>query len=56
MRKRRRMILNLVRLTARQSQVVKLVLKGRSNAEIAKRLGITVGTVKIHLHNAYSRQ
>lgn len=38
-----------VRLTGRQSDVLRLVVQGRSNREIAELLGLSEGTVKIHL-------
>jgi DNA-binding CsgD family transcriptional regulator len=37
-------------LTKREQQVVSVLLQGHSNKEIAHRLGITEGTVKLHLH------
>ena len=40
-------------LTARQREVMVLVAQGFSNKEIARRLNITVGTVKIHVHAIY---
>jgi two-component system nitrate/nitrite response regulator NarL len=43
------------RLTNRRREVANLVLRGHSNREIAERLGLTVGTVKIHLHAIYER-
>ena len=42
-------------LTKREQQVVAVLLEGRSNREIARRLGITEGTVKIHLHNVFQK-
>jgi DNA-binding NarL/FixJ family response regulator len=42
-------------LTARESEVVRLVAEGLRNKEIAERLGIVEGTVKIHLHRAYEK-
>jgi DNA-binding CsgD family transcriptional regulator len=42
-------------LTQREQQVVAVLLEGRSNREIARRLGITEGTVKIHLHNVFQK-
>ena len=42
-------------LTARQSEVVVLAAQGLSNKQIARRLEITEGTVKIHLHKVYGR-
>ena len=41
------------RLTARQRQVLMLVAEGRTNADIASRLGITPGTVNDILGAAY---
>jgi len=37
-------------LTPRQQEVALLVADGLSNAAIARRLGVTVGTVKDHVH------
>ena len=42
-------------LTDRQSQVVELLEVGLSNKEIARRLSISEGTVKLHLHAIYQR-
>jgi two-component system, NarL family, nitrate/nitrite response regulator NarL len=41
--------------TARQREVMLLVALGLSNKETARRLDITEGTVKIHLHEIYRR-
>jgi two-component system, NarL family, nitrate/nitrite response regulator NarL len=38
-------------LTARESEIVRLIDEGLSNKEIAIRLGIEVATVKNHVHN-----
>jgi DNA-binding NarL/FixJ family response regulator len=38
------------RLSAREIQVVRLCAQGVTNAEIARRLSLTEGTVKSHLH------
>jgi DNA-binding CsgD family transcriptional regulator len=43
------------RLTRREKEVLKLVSEGDSNKAIAKRLGITEHTVKLHLHNLSSK-
>lgn len=40
-------------LTSRQEQVLDLAVKGIANKVIAEELGISDGTVKAHLHNAY---
>ena len=42
-------------LTPRELEVVRLVVQGLRNKEIAKRLLVSEGTVKIHLHNTYDK-
>jgi DNA-binding CsgD family transcriptional regulator len=42
-------------LTARQRQVLSLVRKGHTNAQVARRLGVTAGTVRAHLEDIYAR-
>lgn len=42
-------------LTPRELELIKLVAEGLRNKEIAERLSITEGTVKIHLHNIYDK-
>jgi len=42
-------------LTARQREIVTLVSLGLSNKEVARRLNLTDGTVKIHLHRIFTR-
>jgi DNA-binding NarL/FixJ family response regulator len=42
-------------LTAREIEVLKLIVKGRSNREIASALVITEGTVKGHVNNILSK-
>lgn len=37
--------------TPREKEVALLVDAGMSNKEIARRLGLSVGTVKLHVHN-----
>ena len=39
-----------VELTARHRQVATLVSRGLSNREIAEKLGVTEGTIKLHVH------
>jgi two-component system, NarL family, nitrate/nitrite response regulator NarL len=45
----------LQRLTPRESEVTRLVSKGLSNKEIGRQMGLSEGTVKIHLHNIYKK-
>jgi two-component system, NarL family, nitrate/nitrite response regulator NarL len=42
-------------LTMRERQVVLLIADGLSNKEVARRLQLSEGTVKIHLHNIYQK-
>jgi DNA-binding NarL/FixJ family response regulator len=42
-------------LTPRDLDIVKLVAIGLRNSEIAERLFISEGTVKVHLHNIYQK-
>lgn len=42
-------------LTTRERELVLLVAEGRSNKDIARKIGVTEGTVKIHLHNIYQK-
>jgi DNA-binding NarL/FixJ family response regulator len=42
-------------ITARELDVLNLIVDGRSNAEIAERLYITVGTVKTHVRNILNK-
>ena len=42
-------------LTARECEVVKLVLRGYSTKSISHALGISPGTVKVHRENIYSK-
>ncbi len=43
------------RITPRETQVVVQVLEGHSSDSIAKSLGISVGTVRIHRRNIYAK-
>ena len=42
-------------LTRRERQVMLLVAEGLSNKGVARRLSMSEGTVKIHLHNTYKK-
>ena len=43
------------KLTPRQRELLQLVAAGHTNAQIARRLGVSDGTVRIHLQNIYAR-
>ena len=43
------------RLTARERQVVLLICGGLKNKQIAEKLGITPGTVKVHLMHIFEK-
>jgi two-component system, NarL family, nitrate/nitrite response regulator NarL len=42
-------------LTARERQVIALAAVGSSSKMIGNRLGLSAGTVQIHLHNIYQK-
>ena len=42
-------------LTNRERQIIHLVSEGLSNKEIARRLKIANGTIKVHLHNIFQK-
>lgn len=42
-------------LTSREIEIIKQLATGLRNSEIAKRLFISEGTVKMHLHNIYQK-
>jgi DNA-binding NarL/FixJ family response regulator len=42
-------------LTARELEIVGMVVRGLRNAQIASQLSVTEGTVKSHLHNIYAK-
>ena len=45
----------VARLTPRQKDLLHLVAAGHTNTQIARRLGISEGTVRTHLENIYER-
>jgi len=42
-------------LTARESEIVDLVCMGLRNKDIADRVSLSEGTIKVHLHNVYRK-
>jgi DNA-binding NarL/FixJ family response regulator len=42
-------------LTERERQIMRLVSEGLSNKEIGRRLNISDGTIKQHLHHIYQK-
>ena len=42
-------------LTQRERQIVRLVSEGLSNKHIGRRLNVTDGTIKVHLHNIFQK-
>ena len=42
-------------LSPRETEIVRMVAGGLGNRELAERLGVSEGTVKIHLHNIYKK-
>ena len=48
-------VVQLTALTGRQRQVVMLACQGLRNREIAEKLGLAEGTVKIHLRMIYEK-
>lgn len=45
----------MAKLTNQQQKVIALILKGKSNQEIADQLKIQVGTVKSHTYRAFGK-
>ena len=42
-------------LTTRERQIVRIMAEGLTNKEMALRLGLAAGTVKVHLHRIYRK-
>ena len=42
-------------LTTRERQIVRVMAEGLTNKEIAQRLKLAEGTVKVHLHRIYRK-
>jgi RNA polymerase sigma factor (sigma-70 family) len=45
----------LAGLTKREREIVRLVSAGLPNKEVGRQLNLTAGTVKVHLHNIFSK-
>jgi len=45
----------LATLTQRERQIANLVIEGLSNREVGRRLKLTPGTIKVHLHNIFTK-
>lgn len=45
----------LATLTAREQEIIRHAVKGRTNSQIATELNLSVNTVKTHLRNAYEK-
>lgn len=44
-----------VRLTRREREITELIADGLANGQVARRLGVTVHTVKSHIHNVLNK-
>ena len=42
-------------LTSREREVILALAEGLSNKVVGRRLGLSEGTVKVHLHNIYNK-
>ena len=42
-------------MTAREREILALVLQGKDNQNIASELQLALGTVKAHVHNIYRK-
>ena len=42
-------------LTTRERQIVRVMAEGLTNKEVAQRLKLAEGTVKVHLHRIYRK-
>jgi DNA-binding NarL/FixJ family response regulator len=42
-------------LTPRENEIALLAASGLSNKQIANRLGLSWRTIKVHLHNAFTK-
>jgi len=42
-------------LTSREQEVIMALAEGLSNKDVGRRLNLSEGTVKVHLHNLYNK-
>ena len=42
-------------LTSRENEIVFALAEGLSNKDVGRKLNLSEGTVKVHLHNIYSK-
>ena len=47
--------LNLSVLTSREMEILEFIMKGHKYLEIAKQLGITLNSVKVHARNIFEK-
>lgn len=47
--------LSTYNITDREREIIEMVIQGKSNADIANKLVISLATVKTHLHNIYQK-
>jgi two-component system nitrate/nitrite response regulator NarL len=45
----------MYRLTQREREIVDLIPRGLSNKEVGRQLNLQEGTVKVHVHNIYTK-
>jgi DNA-binding NarL/FixJ family response regulator len=43
------------KLTPRERQIAHLIAHGHRNRAVAEQLGVTTGTVKVHVNNIYAK-
>lgn len=47
--------MQVARLTERETEIIKLLVAGKSNKEISSSIGITEGTVKVHSGHIFKK-
>jgi two-component system nitrate/nitrite response regulator NarL len=48
-------LMHVQSLTTREREVILLIAEGLVNKDVARRLGVSEGTVKVHLHNIFQK-